>query len=54
MIELLKMKKKIELNSSVNLKTDKTKTFISNNIIVKFVKNINEVLKNALVKNDLF
>jgi len=51
---IIENEKKIELNSSVNLKTDKTKTFISNNIIVKFVKNINEVLKNALVKNDLF
>ena len=50
---ILKKEKKIELTSSVNLKTDNTKTFITNNLTVKYVKNINEVLKHALVKNNL-
>ena len=48
---IIDKEKNIELTSSVNLKTDKTKTFISNNLTVKFVKNIREVLKYALVKN---
>ena len=52
-LKIIENEKKIELNTSVNLKTDKTKTFISNNLSVKFVKNINEVLKHALVKNDI-
>ena len=50
---ILKKEKKIELTSSVNLKTDDTKTFITNSLTVKYVKNINEVLKHALVKNNL-
>ena len=48
---IINKEKNIELTSSVNLKTDKTKTFISNNLTVKFVKNIKEVLKLALVKH---
>ena len=52
--KIIANEKKIELTTSVNLKTDKTKTFISNNLTVKLVKNIKEVLKHALTKNNVF
>ena len=50
---IIKKEQEIELTSSVDLKTDKTKSFVSNNLKVIFVNNIFDVLKIALVKNNI-
>ena len=50
---IIKKEQHIELTSSVDLKNDKTKSFISNNLNVICVNNIYEVLEYALIKNNI-
>ena len=52
---IIKKEKELSLNSSFDLKDPKykKKNSIHKNLMIKFVKNIHDVLKNALVKNEM-